>query len=177
MNNDTDEDMIVRAVAGDSRAFRDLLEAHYLTIYKMAYRQCQNKSDAEDITQLACIKLAQNISSFNRQSAFTTWLYTIVLNTARDWHRSEGRHDKASVELDVVENKLTQTRNPENEMVTKQGMEAVRALPEPERQIVWLVFGEGLSHKQVAEIVGCAESTISWRIHEARKILKEGGRS
>lgn len=177
MNNDTDDDMIVRAVAGDSGAFREVLERHYLTIYKMAYRHCHNKSDAEDIAQLTCMKLAQNISSFNRQSAFTTWLYTVVLNTARDWQRSQGRHERANGSMELAEQKVANASNPERDMAIRQDMDAVRALPEPERQIVWLVFAEGLSHKQVAEIVGCAESTISWRIHEARKMLKEGGRS
>ena len=46
-------------------------------------------------------------------------------------------------------------------------MVAVYNLPEPECEIVWLVFGEGLSHKQVVEIMGAAEGTISWRINEA----------
>ncbi|MDD3020546.1 MAG: RNA polymerase sigma factor [Alphaproteobacteria bacterium] len=168
--------LIKRAVDGDERAFRDVLDVHYMTIYRMAFRFCGNKPDAEDVTQMTCIKLAQNIGSYKEQSAFTTWLYTIVLNTARDWKRTQVRHDRGAVGLETVENTLPTTDNPEQRLEISQKMAAVYNLPEPEREIVWLVFGEGLTHKQVADIMGMAEGTISWRINEARKILKEGGK-
>jgi len=165
-----------RAANGDERAFRDLLEIHYTTIFRMAFRFCGNKHDAEDVTQLTCIKLAQNISSFKGDSAFTTWLYTVVLNTGRDWKRAQVRHDRGSIGLETVENVLPTNENPEQTLETTQKMAAVYNLPEPEREIVWLVYGEGLTHKEVAKIMGMAEGTISWRINEARKILKEGGK-
>ncbi|HNQ92506.1 MAG TPA: RNA polymerase sigma factor [Alphaproteobacteria bacterium] len=170
-------ELLTHARNGDSRAFRDLLDAHYMTIYRMAFRFCGNKEDAEDVTQMTCIKLAQTIASFKGEANFTTWLYTVVLNTARDWKRTQGRHERGAVGLETVEN-IVQINNqtPEQQLETNQKMEAVYNLPEPEREIVWLVYGEGLSHKQVAEIMGCAEGTISWRISEARKILKEGGK-
>ncbi len=177
MSNPKDQDMALakRASQGDERAFRDLLDTHYMTIYRMAYRFCGNKPDAEDVTQLSCIKLAQNIGAFKGDAAFTTWLYTIVLNTGRDWKRSQSRHDRGAVGLEIVENTVSGEDNPEQQLETSQKMAAVYNLPEPEREIVWLVYGEGLTHKQVAEIMGMAEGTISWRINEARKILKEGG--
>ncbi|MBE2192386.1 MAG: RNA polymerase sigma factor [Alphaproteobacteria bacterium] len=174
MKND-ESGIIARAVAGDSTAFCNVLDAHYMTIYRMAFRFCGNKPDAEDVTQMTCMKLAQNISAFKGESAFTTWLYTVVLNTARDWKRSQSRHERGSIGLETIENTVSNSQTPEQILETSQKMVAVYNLPEPECEIVWLVFGEGLSHKQVAEIMGVAEGTISWRINEARKILKEGG--
>lgn len=125
---------------------------------------------------MTCIKVAQNIAGFKGKSSFTTWLYTIVLNSSRDWKRSQSRHDRGSVGLETIEDTLAgQSHSPEDQLEINEKMKAVYSLPEPEREIVWLVYGEGLTHKQVAEIMGCAEGTISWRISEARKILKEGG--
>lgn len=172
-------DTIKRAVAGDASAFRDVLDAHYMIVYRMAYRCCGNKTDAEDITQMTCLKLAQNIGSFKGDSAFTTWLYTVVLNTSRDWLRSQGRHERGAVEIGVVENIVTTLGTPEQTLEQKQKMDMIRALPDVEREAIWLVFGEGMSHKDAAAVMGCAEGTISYRIHEARKKLdaqQDGGR-
>ena len=53
----------------------------------MAFKLCGNKEDAEDITQNACIKLARSIDTFRFQSAFLSWLYRLVINTAKDWKK------------------------------------------------------------------------------------------
>ncbi len=178
MDNEQVERLIKRMAAGDSGAFRDLLDAHYTIIHRMAYRFCGNATDAEDVTQMTCIKLAQSVHQFGGGAAFTTWLYTVVMNTARDWQRSQGRHQRGAVPIEIAENKVSAVDNPERHLEQKQQLERVAALPEAERDAVWLVFGEGLSHKDAAQVLGCAEGTISYRIHEARKKLAEpaGGR-
>lgn len=171
----TETQLIERAVAGDANAFRDLLDLHYMTVYRMAFRFCGNQHDAEDVTQTVCIKLGDQISSFKGQSAFTTWLYTVVLNTARDWQRAQGRHKRGHVGIESAEDVTSAQPSAEQTLSTQQQLAQVNALPEQEREALILVFGEGLSHKQAAEILGCAESTVSWRIHEARKKLNSEG--
>lgn len=175
--DETDEskELVRRAVAGDANAFRQLLDAHYRTIFRMAYRFCGNTPDAEDVTQMTCMKLAQNIGSFKAESAFTTWLYTVVMNTARDWQRAQSRHDRGAVDISMMEDKIPATDNPEKALAQQEQMDAIRKLPGAEREAVWLVFGEGLSHKEAAAIAGCAEGTISYRIFEARKKLAQAG--
>lgn len=176
--NSTDHDLVKLAQAGDARAFRDLLDRHYMTVYRMAFRFCGNQHDAEDVTQMTCMKLAQQLQSFKGDAAFTTWLYTVVLNTSRDWQRSQNRHQRGHAGIEAAENMDSKAETPEQVLATRQQLDKINALPEPEREAVLLVFGEGLSHKQAAEILGCAESTVSWRIHEARKKLasEEGDR-
>ena len=166
-------ELINRAIAGDAGAFRELLDHHYMTVYRMAFRFCGNQHDAEDITQLACMKVADQLASFKGQSAFTTWLYTVVLNTSRDWRRSQIRHRHDGIEgADEVS---SPGQSPEQALSTQQQLDRVQELPDAEREAILLVFGEGLSHKQAAEVLGCAESTVSWRIHEARKKLTDEG--
>ena len=162
--------LIKRACSGDAGAFRDLLDLHYMTVYRMAFKLCGGKDYAEDVTQMVCMKLAQNMASFKQEASFTTWLYTIVLNTVRDWERSQKRHKASDIEGLEID---SEARTPEQSLSARQQMDKVRALPEPEREIIFLVFSEGLSHREVAKIMGVAESTISWRIHEARKILNK----
>lgn len=173
---DVKEDELVRsACAGDARAFRDLLDMHYDSVFRMAYHLCGHRENAEDITQMACLKIAQNISGFEGKSKFTTWIYTIVLNTFRDWNDKRANTGKGFMPLEAVEGTLSAAANPEHDVDIAQRMRYLQLLPDTEREAVLLVYAEGCSHKEAANILGCAEGTVSSRIHEARKKLAAAG--
>jgi RNA polymerase sigma-70 factor (ECF subfamily) len=161
-------DLIKQAQRGDRRAFERILQAHYDVMYRMAYKWCGNGTDAEDITQIACIKLARSIESYRFQSAFLTWLYPLVINTAKDWARARARHGGAP----AAETEIAQEPVAEGNIFAAQIMAQVRALPDKERQAIFLVFSEGLSHREASVVMECKESTVSWYIHEARKKLQ-----
>ena len=166
MQNLDDNQLVAKACAGDSRAFEILVERHYDRMFRMAFKWCRNRESAEDITQNACIKLARAISSFNGRAAFTSWLYRLVINTAIDWQRQNGKPTE-----ELGEETVSVPAGVEEKMMAEEGLAKVMALPEKEKTALLLVLGEGLSHKEVAVIMECRESTISWYIHEARKKL------
>lgn len=170
----TEAELIRRAQEGDGAAFEALLRRHYDTMYRMAYRWCGNRADAQDITQSACIKLARALGSFGFRSAFATWLYPLVINTAKDWSRSRARQGGACDGLDPEQPETPSAEGPmaEQKVYARQVLDHIRALPEREREAVLLVFGEGLSHREAATAMACRESTVSWYIHEARKKLQ-----
>lgn len=178
---DQDEMELLRlSCAGDAAAFRALLDHHYLTIYKMAFHLCGHREDAEDITQMACIKVSQNIQNFRLESKFTTWLYTIVLNTFRDWTDNRANTGKGRVDIDDVAPKIAGNDNPEKAAEVNEQLRKLDALSPTEREAVVLIFAQGYSHKEAAAMLGVAESTISWRIHEVRRKLagpEEGAQS
>lgn len=166
-----DETELIRlSRAGDAAAFRLLLDHHYMTIYKMAFHLCGHREDAEDIAQIACLKVSQNIMGFKGTSKFTTWLYTIVLNTFRDWTDNRANTGKGRLALEDKPN-LPAADNPEEAAQVSEQLRALSVLPAEERETVVLVFAQGFSHKEAADILGCAESTVSWRVHEIRKKL------
>ena len=136
MDGEHVKNLVKRVRAGDARAFRDLLDAHYPIIFRMAFRFCGHRSDAEDVTQMTCMKLAQNIGTYDGRAAFTTWLYQVVLNTARDWQRSQNRHMRGAVEIGGVEHTLPSSDNTQISLENKQSLDAVRALPEAEREAI-----------------------------------------
>jgi RNA polymerase sigma-70 factor (ECF subfamily) len=166
MTLDNEKALIKKAQRGDARAFEVLVTEYYEVMFRMAYTWCRNERDAEDITQEACIRLAQGIEKFRGDCAFTTWLYRLVINVAKDWFRKNKRHKGEE---------LTETHanapEGEKQLYTRQMLERVDALPDGEKAAILLVFAEGLSHKEAARILECKESTVSWRIHEARKKL------
>ncbi len=162
--------LIERASKGDSAAFAALLDLHYAAIFRMAYHLCGQREDAEDITQIACLKVAQNIASFRQDAKFTTWLYTIVLNSFRDWADLAANRARR-VPLDGLENRLAANDDPERNAQTNESLRRLALLPPEERETLVLVFAQGFSHKEAAAVLGCAESTVSWRVHEARRKL------
>lgn len=179
MNEASDAELIKRACAGEARAFEALLNRHYDTMFKMAFKWAQNRQDAEDITQNACIKLARALGSYEHKAAFTTWLYRLVINTAIDMKRQEKRHQQTQAEIEEISGH----ENPESALYAREVIAQVDKLPEKEKGALLLVFGEGLSHGEAAYVLGVKESTVSWYIHEARKKLetfenlsKKGGR-
>lgn len=167
MKMDNEDDIIKRAQKGDARAFEQLMAHYYDVIYAFAYKSCGRVADAEDITQNACIKLARSLDQFQGKSAFSSWLYRLVINCAKDWFKSQSRHPENP---DALENVKTNADG-EDAVYNREILTAISALPEGEREAILLVHAEGLSHKEAGYILGCKESTISWRIHEARKKL------
>lgn len=164
-------ELVTRAQAGDRTAFAALLEAHYDFLYRTAYRWCGSREDAEDIAQEVAVKLAGALKGFDHRSAFTSWLYRIVLNAVRDRQRQGARAVRKAEAL-MVAGGEAMAPTQEAGMIAAELWDAVRALPTKQRDAVMLVYGEDLSHKAAAEIMGTRESTVSWYVHEAKKTLK-----
>jgi RNA polymerase sigma-70 factor, ECF subfamily len=171
-------DLIGRARDGDRDAFGRLVETHYDFIYRVAWRWAGNRADAEDIAQDVCVRLGRAIRSYHGGGAFTTWLYAMTLNTARDLRR---RSVRESVKAQAFGVHALVSGGEAHEPVPDDPAErlwaAVRTLPAKQREAVLLVYGEGLSHAVAADAMACAEATVSWHIHEAKKRLKHIMRS
>ncbi len=169
MPNTDETELINRASRGDADAFEALVNTYYEVMFKMAYKWCGNRRDAEDITQEACMKLARGIGSYKGGSKFTSWLYVLVINSAKDWYKSQNRHPEGT---ELLESIVADSDNAEERLYTRQVLDEVNKLPETEKESLLLVMGQGLSHKEAADLSGVKESTISWRVHEARKKLE-----
>ena len=163
--------LVVRAQNGDAEAFGELIEDHYDLIHRTAWKWSGNRADAEDIAQDVCVKLGTAIASFDGRSAFSSWVYRITLNAVRDMQRSgrrRGRHADAYAEVTPE----VQPASQEEAATNRQLWDAVRKLPEKQRDAVLLVYAEELSHAAAAEIMGIKEATVSFHVHEARKTLR-----
>ena len=168
-----DNELIDLALAGDTRAFNALADRHYLTVYRYAFRWVAAREDAEDVAQEVFIKLANSLQSFNRRAAFTTWLYRVTANCAKDFLRKNKRwhHNRVAEPLD--EELASLNPGPESRSMHSQIVAAILKLPEKLQEATLLVFGEELSHGEAARILGCAESTVSWRIFQAKRKLRK----
>lgn len=166
-----DAGLVARAKAGDRDAFSDLVARHYDFVFRVAWKWCGRKADAEDIAQEVCARLGRAISSFGGQGAFTTWLYALTLNAARDHGRKAVREARKAEAFGVHALTFGEAAEEPDDAADRL-WQAVRRLPDKQREAVLLVYGEGLGHAATADIMGCAEATVSWHVHEAKKRLK-----
>jgi RNA polymerase sigma-70 factor (ECF subfamily) len=163
-----DLSLIRRAQAGDQTSFAELLDLYYDTIHRSAWKWCGHAANADDIAQLACIKLASSLPQYRFQAAFTSWLYRLVISCAQDWQRSQARHDHD--ELPETEPEAG-AGGAEDSIYLLQLLDQLDRLGEGMKETALLVHAEGLSHAEAGAILGVSESTISWRVHTIRKHL------
>ena len=166
-----DEALIAKAIGGDRRAFGQLVERHYDFIFRTACKWCGKVSDAEDVAQDVCVKLAGILRSFDGRSAFTSWLYRVTLNAVRDMQRARSRRGRnADRYAEVAPDEYLPDQ--EDSAAAKELWNAVRRLPDQQRDAVLLIYAEGMSHAEAGVIMGCKEATVSWHVHEAKKTLR-----
>lgn len=172
MLNHSDTQLVDLSLNGNERAFECLVERHYYSVYGLSYRWCRLKEDAEEITQEVFIKLTRKLSSFNRKSSFKTWLYRIAINTAKDFSRKNAT--RKSYESEFANDQTEKNGNtPLEALQTRAIYNAMDKLPAKQKAALMLVMAEGMNHKEAAAVLGCSETTVSWRIHQARKKLKQ----
>ncbi len=163
--------LISRAQGGEQAAFQQLLTQHYSMIYRVAYRFTGKTQDAEDIAQDVCMKLATKIRSFNNESNFSTWLYRVVVNACRDMQRKD--ISQRNIQNNYMEFEYNDRENDnDNKRKIAWLYRSISGLEQSLKETALLILTEQLSHAEAGKILGCAESTISWRMHEVRKQLK-----
>ncbi len=173
LTDDTsDEDLALAAASGGRDAFAMLIKRHYERIHRLAWRLTGSRSDAEDVAQEVCVKLATAIRSFRGEAAFSTWIWRIAHNAATDFLRQRQRMKptEASVLMALVDEGR---QMPDPQVAGEDDLwSAVRRLSGQQREAVTLVYGEDMNHAEAAAVMGCSEKTVSWHLHEARKRLK-----
>jgi RNA polymerase sigma factor (sigma-70 family) len=167
---DPDANLLSAAIAGDRVAFGELLQLHYDRVHGLAWQLTGSRADADDIAQDVCCILVEKIASFRGEAKFTTWLCGIVYNACRDLRRRRrslgGLTDRLAV--------LAGLAGPPDGRDLYDAIwlrSAISRLKPAYRDAAVLVAGQQLTHGEAAEILGVAESTISWRMHEVRRLL------
>ena len=171
MIDDTDGALARRAAEGDREAFAALVERHYDRIYRIGARVLSNPDEAADLAQDVCVALPAKLPSYRGRSRFTTWLYRVVVNAARDALRRRAarqRGERGYAELDG----LMRNEAAAGECESAWLRQALGGLSEELRVTVFLVLEEGLRHREAGETLGVSEATVSWRMHEVRRRLR-----
>jgi len=179
----SDRDLVDRARTGDVEAFGQLVRRHQPRILRLALHMLRDKSEAEDVAQETFIRAYQALARFDGRSEPYTWLYRIGVNLSLNAIRSRktARHggDANDPRLDafMVETRPGRNADPSGDAGRKQEYtalcEGIDGLSETLRTTLVLVCVDGLSHEEASRVLGAPEGTIAWRVHEARRKLRE----
>jgi RNA polymerase sigma-70 factor, ECF subfamily len=177
-----DRELVERVASGDQSAYQVLVERYQTRVFAVAYGLLHNREDAREVTQEAFIKAYRNLGGFRRDASFYTWLYRITVNLGIDFRRKAYRNretilDETRVAADV--DNPTSARpisNPGKSLERKRLgaliQDAIDQLPDDQKTVIVLREIEGLSYKEIAETMDCAEGTVMSRLFYARKKLQ-----
>ena len=168
--SDPDSSLVAAAAAGNREAFASLLERHYDRIHGLAWQLTGSRADADDIAQDVCCALVEKIGSFRGEAKFSTWLCGITFNACRDWRRRRGSFRAFSEKLTVLVGiaAAPDGRDLYDAIWVKS---AIARLKPTLRDTAVLVAGQQLTHAEAGAILGVAEATVAWRMHEVRRLL------
>jgi RNA polymerase sigma factor (sigma-70 family) len=180
---DSDWTQVRRVQEGDVAAFDQLVMKYRERVYAVVYNMTSNREDASDLTQEAFIKAFQSINRFQGQSSFFTWLYRIAVNSTLTHLRKAKLRSFFSFEKISEDDKttellaqLTDKKGADREYYVKELQEklneAMQKLSIKHRTVVTLFEIDGLSHEEIAEVVGCSVGTVRSRLHYAKQLLQ-----
>lgn len=184
--------LVVAAAAGDTGALETLLERAQHVAYRFSVMACGHAEDAEDVMQDALIKTYRYVGRIEQPEFFKTWLYRTVRNACLMKRRRRVDEPARLLSLDDVLptpdgegrpiDPPSPSRTPEQVVVNRRLRqrlgEALKTLPGPFRVVVFLREIEGLSTREVADVLGISEANVKTRLHRARLQLRhvlEGG--
>ena len=176
-----DAEIVRRAQAGDADAFAALFNAHKARIYSLCLRMTNNTAEAEDLTQDAFLQVFRKLSSFRGDSALSTWLHRIAVNTVLMRFRKKAL---AQVSLDEPRSKNGDGKPMCREYGTRDGhltssvdrvalTRAIAELPEGYRTVFLLHEVEGYEHREIAEFLGCSTGNSKSQLHKAKMRIRE----
>lgn len=173
-----------RLAAGDDAALNDLMERHATPVFHFLCRMLGNEDDANDLAQETFVRVFRASASFRTNEKFSTWLYTIAANLARNHFRWRSRHLNVSLESEsaATEQSLGSTIPADSPAPNEQALAVERAaavrvavdrLPEDLREAMVLCEWEERSVAEAAAILGTTPKAVESRLYRARQILRE----
>lgn len=175
----SDWELVKKCQDGEINAFQELVSRYHQKIYVVLTGLLRNREDALEIAQEAFFRAYKKIKSFQGGSSFYTWLYRIAVNLAIDSQRRQKRNPLEFRETmdGLFEEQNEVARDPFSDVQDRELREklisAINDLTPEHRAVIILRAVEGLSYKDIGEILGCSEGTIMSRLHYARKKLQE----
>ena len=182
-----DRVLVDRFKSGDQSAFDEMVSRYWDRIYSMVHQLLRNPEDAEEVTQDAFIRAHRGLGNFRGDSAFSTWLYQIATNLARNryWYWWRRKRDK-TISFDAPvsgENDTTladiipaEVETPDDITVTQEFVDRIATgmgrLSSKHREILTLRNIKNLSYEEIADILGISVGTVKSRIARARESLR-----
>lgn len=168
--------------SGSEAAFGRLIEENQKKVFRIALSFVKNPTDAEDIAQEVFIRVYTSIGSFKGNSSLATWIYKITYNLSLDFLKHNNRKLKTTKTLDdpedneiitLAEEKFIPEKEFEDKELKKDLAEALKTLPDDQRQLIELKDIHGFSYEEILEMTGLKDGTMKSRLNRARASLRK----
>ena len=180
--NSGDEELVALAQTGDRRAFEELIDRHKQKAYHIAFGFARDREEAKDLSQETFLKAYTHLKNFDGRSSFYTWFYRIVVNVCLDYKRRTKRTSAGEFD-ESIENQMEPSHNPARPLAPEQQVlvgqlsrkvdAALQKLPDKQRTAFILKNNQGLSIKEIAEMMQTAEGTVKVHLHRAVTTLRQ----
>jgi len=174
----SDIELIEQVLAGNQAAYADLVKRHQRFVFTLAMRFAKGREDAEEIAQDCFIKAYRSLGSFQGQSKFTTWLYSIVYTTAMTFLRkkrvgTESIDDENTYIQVESQTSAYDVNNAENKSRSFYLNQAIEQLLPDDATIITLFYKGEQSLEEIAQAMGMEANTVKVKLFRARQRLKE----
>ncbi len=184
MQEFSDEELCRKVAERDRRAFELLVERHQARAYRLAWAILGNESDARDVSQEAFIRLYESAHRFDGRSRFSTWFYRVLVNLCIDqkrrsrwWSRllplASPGDDPGEPGIDPPSTEAGPDQTAIREQTAMRLGEALGRLSPNQRAAVLLQVQEGLSSREIGQVLKCSEATARVHIHRGLAALKK----
>jgi RNA polymerase sigma-70 factor, ECF subfamily len=154
--------------------FREWLAEHTGLLLKVVRSFADGSADADDLFQEILLQVWVSLPNYRGESKATTWLYRVALNTALAWKRREKRHREQHSEMTLATFVADPGRGPVESAGNREAVErlyaALRAISPAKRALV-ILYLEGLSYAEMAEVIGISEASVGVRLHRIKNEL------
>ncbi|MCY4145421.1 MAG: sigma-70 family RNA polymerase sigma factor [Chloroflexi bacterium] len=169
---------IARALHGDQSAYSALYDHFAAGLYRLCYSLLMNAQDAEDIMQESFLYAFKNLHRYDSQkSALRTWLYTIAVSRCRNTYRRKRFPTVDISQWFGAELKAPPAEAPEAAVIRRDANESImRALGELSprlREAIVLRYGQGMTYREISEVVGCPQKTAESRVRLGHQRLRK----
>ncbi len=179
-----DQADMAKLVSGHDAALNDLMERHATAVFHFLCRMLGNEDDANDLAQETFVRVYRARESYKPPQKFSTWLFTIAANLARNQLRWRSRHPSVSLDAEsgntdrtLADTLPSATANPHQASEATERAEAVRAavqaLPEEMREAIVLCEWEDMAVAEAAAVLQTTPKAIESRLYRARQLLRE----
>lgn len=183
----SDEDLMLRLKDGDRGAFNVLARRWEKPLLNLCYRFLQDIEKAKDIRQEVFLRVYKAAKRYKPSAKFSTWLYRIALNRCLDEQRNEKRRNEIALETSyqdkagkrwlqgemLADKSAPPDKIAERNEIARMVKQAIAQLPDQQRAVVIMKHYEGLKFKEIAEIMGCPESTVKSRMYYGMASLRK----
>jgi len=171
----TDKELVLRVLNGYEPCFQVLIHRYYRSIYTVVYRIVKNPTEAEDVTQEACMKAYFQLAMYDNTYKFSTWMLTIGSHLAIDYLRKRRVYTLSLDEATDVQLISDAGLTPEQTLMEKEYKKHVQVylkqLPPKYRTAIFLRYWRNLSYDEISQSLSISPVVVKARLHRARELL------